>query len=160
MRLVLALFIILIGTTAFALEKANLVVVSKSNKTLSLFKNSKLLASFPVVFGASPQGHKQQEGDEHTPEGRYTLDYKKANSSFYRAIHISYPNQIDKENAKRRGVDPGGAIMVHGQKNGLGWAYFISKHFNWTNGCIALSNKNMDLVWESVDAGTPIEIKP
>ena len=90
----------------------------------------------------------------------YILDYKKENSAFYKAIHISYPNQQDMKRAKELGVDPGGLIMIHGQKNGLGWLSFISQLFNWTDGCIALKNEDMDKIWESVDVGTPIEIKP
>jgi murein L,D-transpeptidase YafK len=154
--------IMLASISAFAMcaEKADFVLVEKSAKTLSLFQQGKLIAKFPVVFGANPVGHKQQEGDEKTPEGIYTLDYKKEDSAFYKAIHISYPNEIDIEQAKFKGVSPGGAIMVHGQRNYLGWAYFISQHFNWTNGCVALSNDNMENVWQSVESGTKIEIKP
>jgi murein L,D-transpeptidase YafK len=103
-------------------------------------------------------GHKQQEGDERTPEGKYLLDYKKDDSAFYKAIHISYPNQNDIENAKKRGVSPGGLIMIHGQRNGLGWLSFASQFFNWTNGCIAVTNSEMEEIWLAVDAGTPIEI--
>jgi murein L,D-transpeptidase YafK len=118
------------------------------------------LREFHVVFGANPKGHKMQEGDERTPEGTYTLDYKKTDSAFYRAIHISYPNTKDAASAQSRGVKPGGQVMIHGQKNGLGWLSFISQHFNWTNGCVALSNEDMDIVWSQVKEGTPIEILP
>jgi murein L,D-transpeptidase YafK len=141
-------------------EKADFVLVEKSTKTLFLYKEGKLLDKFPVVFGANPVGHKEMEGDEKTPEGGYVLDYKKEDSAFYKAIHISYPNEKDIEHAKIKGVSPGGAIMVHGQKNRFGLAYFISQYFNWTNGCVALSNENMEHVWQAVEAGTRIEIKP
>ena len=113
-----------------------------------------------MAFGDNPVGHKQQEGDERTPEGKYILDYKKDDSSFYKAIHISYPNKDDIESAKKKGVSPGGFIMIHGQKNGYGWAAWITQYFNWTDGCIAVTNSEMDEIWEAVDIGTPIEIKP
>lgn len=141
-------------------EKADLVRVKKSEAKLYLLKADVTFAEFPVVFGAQPKGHKQQEGDERTPEGRYVLDYKKADSAFFKAIHISYPNAQDIARAKQQGVSPGGAIMIHGQKNGLGWLSPVAQLVNWTNGCIALTNRDMQAVWESVDAGTPIEVEP
>ena len=146
------------GSLAF--EKADRVLVIKSSSTLILKKGDTVLKSCHVVFGAHPKGHKQQEGDERTPEGRYTLDYKKSDSAFYKAIHVSYPNDEDRKQARKAGVSPGGAIMIHGQKNGWGWLSPIAQLFNWTNGCIALSNADMQAVWDAVDAGTPIEIEP
>ena len=115
---------------------------------------------FHVIFGANPKGHKTQEGDERTPEGKYKLDYKKPNSAFHKAIHISYPNATDVAVAKSHGVRPGGNVMIHGQKNGLAWLSLASQRFNWTNGCVALSDDDMDIVWSLVKEGTPIEIKP
>lgn len=157
-RFVFVLFFVA-SFSVSAAEKADFVLVDKSEGSLTLYNAGRSLAVFHVVFGANPIGNKQQEGDEKTPEGRYTLDVKKSDSAFHKAIHISYPNDQDIANAKSKGVEPGGAIMVHGQKNGLGWLSAISKRFNWTNGCIALSNDDMDEVWESVDVGTPIEIR-
>lgn len=160
MRHITAVALLLLSTLAFSAEKADRVVVVKSEGKLYLYKVNQVLASYSVVFGANPKGHKQQQGDERTPEGRYFLDYKKADSAFHKAIRISYPNAKDIESARKRGVDPGGSVMVHGQKNGFAWASFIARYFNWTNGCIALANADMDAVWEAVDAGTPIDIKP
>jgi murein L,D-transpeptidase YafK len=160
MRWLLCTLLFSLSLGSNASEKADRVLVVKSAKTLSLYRGAQLLATYPVVFGPHPKGHKQQEGDKRTPEGHYLLDFKKADSAFYKAIHISYPNAQDVERARQRGVSPGGAIMIHGQKNHLGWATPITRRFNWTNGCIALSNKDMDVVWAAVDAGTPINIKP
>lgn len=157
---ILILLVSWISTTSHADIKADKVVVEKSGKTLSLYQGERLLKTFSVVFGANPIGHKQQEGDKRTPEGNYILDFKKIDSAFYKAIHISYPNTQDIENAKRSGVSAGGAIMIHGQKNYFGWASFLTQFFNWTNGCIALSNGDMEFVWSTVDEGTPIEILP
>jgi len=144
----------------FAIEKADIVTVYKSERILFLMREGEVLAKFNVTFGADPIGHKQQQGDEKTPEGPYLLDYKNAKSAFYKSIHVSYPNSKDRSAARKLGVDPGGDIMIHGQTNGWSWAAPISRFFNWTDGCIALSDEDMQQVWESVDSGTPIEIHP
>lgn len=141
-------------------EKADRVVVKKSESRLYLERDGKTLTSFRAAFGANPKGHKQQEGDERTPEGRYVLDSKNANSAYYKAIHISYPSSQDIAAAKSRGVEPGGLIMVHGQKDGFGWLAPLAQWFNWTDGCIAVSNQDMDTIWKAVDVGTTIEILP
>jgi len=125
-----------------------------------LLSEKKVVKKYQIALGANPKGHKQQEGDERTPEGKYILDYKKSDSSFYKAIHISYPNKNDREKARKLGVSPGGSIMIHGQKNGLGWLSWISQGFNWTDGCIAVTNKEMDEIWSLVKVGTVIEIQP
>jgi murein L,D-transpeptidase YafK len=141
-------------------QKADAVLVIKSEKQLYLMRAGEPFASFRVSFGSNPKGHKQEQGDGRTPEGRYILDYKNPGSAYYKSIHISYPNAKDRKEARKRGVDPGGDIMIHGQKNGYGWLSLLAQRFNWTNGCIALSDKDMDTVWSAVKPGTPIEIKP
>ena len=141
-------------------EKADLVVVEKNRHTLSLYKEGKLLAAYHAAFGGDPAGPKEREGDNKTPEGRYLLDYKNAGTGYHKAIHISYPNAQDIARARKLGVQPGGAIMVHGQKNNYGWASFITQRFDWTLGCVALANDDMDEVWDHVEVGTPIEIRP
>ncbi len=156
MRKIAALILFFTSSTFGAVD---LVKVDKSENKMYLFEGENIVKEYHVAFGANPQGHKQQEGDEKTPEGIYTLDYKKEDSSFYRAMHISYPNEADVSRAKKLGVSPGGFIMVHGQKNGLGWLSSISQNFNWTNGCIALTNSEMDEFLELVNVGTPIEIE-
>lgn len=145
---------------AHAGEKADLVLVEKGRHLLSLYKSGKLLASFRVSFGGDPVGPKQKEGDGKTPEGRYVLDYRRTDSGYYKAFHVSYPDAKDRERAKQAGVSPGGAIMIHGQKNGWGWASAVTQKFDWTKGCIAVSNRDMNALWQAVDAGTPIEIRP
>lgn len=160
MKHLIFVFILLFSITCHALTQADKVIVNKSKAKLYLQKNGKVIKEFNVAFGENPKGHKQQEGDERTPEGNYILDYKKTDSSFYKAIHISYPNKYDIEIAKQSNVDPGGLIMIHGQKNNFGWLSFITQRFNWTNGCIAVTNSEMDQIWEAVNIGTPIEIQP
>ncbi len=142
------------------LPKADLVVVHKSLRALTLFKDGKVLKVYHIALGSHPKGHKRQEGDGKTPEGNYTLDYKKLDSAFYKAIHISYPNEADKDYAQKRGIEPGGLIMIHGQKNYLGWLSFITQRFDWTSGCIAVTNEDMDEIYKSVEIGTKIVIYP
>jgi murein L,D-transpeptidase YafK len=158
LRLLFSVMLLISGVNSYALDKADSVFVDKSESRLYLMRDGVAFRDYHVAFGANPKGHKQEEGDERTPEGEYTLDYKKEDSAFYKAIHISYPNENDTRRAETRGVNPGDFIMIHGQKNGLGWLSIISQRFNWTNGCIAVKNSEMDEIWQSVDAGTPIEI--
>lgn len=156
----LIVILVLIPVIAFGAEKADLVVVKKSKFRLYLIADNKVFKSFRVSLGEKPKGHKQQEGDERTPEGRYILDFKKEDSDFYKAIHISYPNKKDIQRAKEKGVDPGGDIMIHGQKNQMSKVSFTKQSKNWTDGCIAVTNSAMDEIWDSIDPGTPIIIKP
>lgn len=160
MKQLLILILFIFNAKTQAMQKADYVIVEKSQSILLLMSHGNIIATYSVVFGGQPKGHKQQEGDEKTPEGIYRLDYKKSDSAFYKAIHVSYPNSQDIQNAKNKGVDPGGLIMIHGQKNGLGWLSFFTQLFNWTNGCIAVSNSEMDELWLSIEAGIPIEIRP
>jgi murein L,D-transpeptidase YafK len=158
--LIALLLVISTAASGLRIQKADAVLVIKSERQLYLLSKGVPFASFPVTFGANPTGHKQKQGDERTPEGHYRLDYKNPNSKFYKSIHISYPNAKDRANARRLGVDPGGDIMIHGQKNGWQWASPLVQLFPWTDGCVALSDRDMDRVWMSVDPGTPIEIRP
>jgi murein L,D-transpeptidase YafK len=160
LRVSLLIFLLLIPAYATGMEKADFVLVIKSESTLYLKNHGKTLKKFHVVFGKNPKGRKLKKGDDRTPEGRYILDFKNEDSGFYKSIHISYPNEKDKQLAKELGVNPGGQIMIHGQKNGFVWPASITRRFNWTDGCIALSNRDMDEVWDAVDVGTPILIKP
>lgn len=123
---------------------ADSVQVDKSDEKLYLLKDGAVLAEYSVSFGANPNGHKEHEGDERTPEGSDLLDYKKEDSAFYRAIHISYPSEEGRKSAAEKRVDPGGAIMIHGQRNWFGWLSFITQRFNWTDGYIAVTNSEMD----------------
>ncbi len=153
------ILLILVSCTVPALAGVDLVKVDKSENRMYLFEDGHLVKEYHVALGANPKGHKQQEGDEKTPEGVYILDYIKEDSSFYRAMHISYPNETDKANAIQLGASPGGFIMIHGQRNRLGWLAPITQQFNWTNGCIALTNSEMDELIKLVKVGTKIEIE-
>jgi len=137
----------------------DLVMVDKSERKMYLMSNNQIIKQYQIALGGQPKGHKQQEGDQKTPEGKYTLDYEKEGSAYYRSMHISYPNRSDKEKAKKEGVDPGGFIMVHGQKNMSGELSGFRKNFDWTNGCIAISNDEMDEFLALVSVGTTIQIQ-
>ncbi|TLU65670.1 hypothetical protein FE810_06990 [Thalassotalea litorea] len=141
------------------LVKVDLVKVDKSKNLMYLIKQGEVVRQYHIALGENPKGHKQRQGDERTPEGRYILDYKKEDSSFYRAMHISYPNEVDLANAKQNGVSAGGLIMIHGQKNGREKLAPITQQYNWTDGCIALTNEEMDEFMALVNVGTPIEIE-
>jgi murein L,D-transpeptidase YafK len=118
------------------------------------------LPTYASARGRNPLGHKQQEGDGRTPEGRYVLDYRNPRSSYHKALHVSYPTAADTSAASRRGVKPGGQIMVHGVRNGLGFVGRLHRIFDWTDGCIALTDAEIDEIWRSVADGTPIDIEP
>ena len=156
------ILMLLLGSisSSAAERKVNKVMIVKSQNKMVLLSGSKKIKEYHVVFGANPNGHKQQEGDEKTPEGDYILDYKKSDSSYYKAIHISYPNKMDILTARNQGVNPGGMIMIHGQKNGLGWLAPFTQNFNWTDGCVALTNSDMEEVWQLIKKGTKIVILP
>ena len=129
------------------------VYVDKSERVLKLLSGDRVIKTYHIALG-----HKRQEGDERTPTGSYILDYKNENSNYYRSIHVSYPNAADKAQAKKRGVSAGGDIMIHGQKNGLGHLAAITQQRDWTDGCIAVTNDEMDEIMSVYKAGMPIEI--
>lgn len=156
MRYILLIFVF-ISASVFA--RVDKVKVDKSDNKMYLLDNGKVIKEYHVAFGGSPKGHKQQEGDQKTPEGTYSLDYKKEDSSFYRSMHISYPNSQDTNNAKMKDLSAGGFIMIHGQRNWLGWLSPLTQNFNWTNDCIALTNSEMDEFMDLVEVGTEIHIQ-
>jgi len=141
-------------------EKADRVVVLKGERKLVLMRGDRVLEAYTVALGRYAVGHKQREGDERTPEGVYTLDHKLPKSLFYKAIHISYPNTDDLAHARRIGARPGGKIEIHGLPNDWDAKTLGHPKLDWTNGCIAVTNREMDQIWASIDPGTPIEIFP
>jgi murein L,D-transpeptidase YafK len=134
---------------------ADAVIVDKSERKLRLQHGGTVIASFGVGLGPNPQGTKMQQGDGRTPEGDYVLDWRNPQSRFHLSIHISYPNAEDEAQAAARGVSPGGDIFVHGTP----WLDNVDG-FDWTNGCIAVTNADMDRIWTMVPDGTPITILP
>lgn len=157
------IFIILLTLTLGACAvppKADMVLVDKSLNKMILFQRSEVIRVYDVGFGPNPIGHKMQEGDGRTPEGRYTLISKNPNSKFYKSIRINYPNEQDVLDAYARGVKPGGDIVIHGMPNEAGNYLGPIDPKNWTLGCIAVRNHEMDQIWDLIEPGTPIEILP
>lgn len=140
---------------------ADRVEVRKRERVMELWNGDLLLHRFRVALGRRPEGHKIKEGDGRTPEGRYELVEFLPRSYFYRAIRISYPNEEDRRRARELGVRPGGDILIHGLDPAIK-KQFRNDHwlFNWTRGCIAVTDEEMDTVWASVAPGTPIDIRP
>ncbi len=140
--------------------EADQVVVEKAARKLHLMQDGRTFRTFDIALGIQPDGDKEREGDFRTPEGRYRLDVRNPNSEFFLSIHISYPNQRDRREARQDGVDPGGSIMIHGQPNlpTKSEAYYRSQ--DWTNGCIAVSNSDMIDIWLMTGENTPIDIRP
>jgi murein L,D-transpeptidase YafK len=136
------------------------VVVLKKERTLELLNQGKVIKTYKVALGGDPIGPKARLGDHKTPEGVYVLDSRNAHSQFYKAIHISYPNARDRAAARRRGISPGGDVFVHGLPNGYGWVGASHRLKDWTDGCIAVTNEEIDEIWQAVADGTPIEIRP
>lgn len=139
---------------------ADKVLVEKSARKLHLLKDGNVFRTFDIALGQYPEGDKLREGDQKTPEGKYTLDAKKTDSDFFLAIHISYPSAADLREARAQGFDPGGAIMIHGQPNEPTYSEAFYEKEDWTNGCIAVSNSDMIDIWLMTGQDTPIEIVP
>jgi murein L,D-transpeptidase YafK len=139
---------------------ADRVVVLKQDRKLILLTHGTVLKTYRISLGGEPIGPKQREGDHKTPEGNYVLDRRNPHSRFYRSIHISYPNAEDRSRAQRLGAPPGGDIFVHALPNGFGWVSRSHLARDWTDGCIAVTNDEMDEIWQAVPDGTPIEIRP
>jgi murein L,D-transpeptidase YafK len=143
-------------------EFADKVVVRKSERRLQLLSDGRVFREYRINLGDAPVGHKIQEGDERTPEGDYILDWRNPNSRFHKSIHVSYPNQADRDFARALGVSPGGMIMIHGRPNWLQPGPLMKDYdeLDWTDGCIAVRNDAMDEIWHKVRDGTPISILP
>ncbi len=142
------------------LEAADLVVVRKGERRLSLYRNGQELRSYRISLGLRPEGHKEREGDFRTPEGRYQLTRRNAYSDFFLSIQVSYPNPRDLATARANGWPPGGAIMIHGLPNIPKYPRERYLRNDWTDGCIAVSNEDMLEIWLLTQHDTPIEILP
>jgi len=139
---------------------ADRVVVRKSARELDLYDGGKVLRTYSISLGVDPIGPKSRKGDGRTPEGRYVIDYRKEDSAFHRALHISYPRRDQIAAARLRGEPPGGLVMIHGLPNGQGWFGRLHRASDWTNGCIAVTNDEIEELWRVVPNGTPIEVQP
>jgi len=139
---------------------ADHVVVLKKERTLELLARGKVIKTYKVALGGDPIGPKTRQGDHKTPEGAYVLDFRNAHSRFHKAIHISYPNDHDHAVARAKGVSPGGDVFIHGLPNGYGAIGPAHRLRDWTDGCIAVTNDEIDEIWKAIPDGTQIEIRP
>lgn len=141
---------------------ADRVVVDKSERRLRLIKAGQVVREYRIALGDAPAGHKIEQGDERTPVGDYVLDWRNPDSRFYKSIHVSYPNERDRFFARAMGHDPGGMIMIHGKPNYISSTRVLAEYDrrDWTDGCIAVKNEEMDEIWAAVKYGTPIRILP
>lgn len=146
--------------TTNELQAVDRVLVIKSKRIMLLLKDSEIVKVYRISLGKSPVGHKTKAGDKKTPEGRYILEAKKYPSKYYKAIRISYPNDQDILQAKNLGVSPGGDIMIHGLPAEFADIGGIHRIVDWTDGCIAVTNEEMDELWELIPVGIPIDIMP
>ena len=135
------------------------IVVEKSTRTLSTFRSGQFVKQYRIALGQNPTGAKEQEGDMKTPEGLYTVDGRNAASDFHLALHISYPSTVDRTRAAARGLDPGSDLEIHGLPNGHGSTGFHPRT-DWTAGCIAVTDEEIDELWQSTPEGTVVEITP
>jgi murein L,D-transpeptidase YafK len=140
--------------------KADRVIVLKKERKLILMNGDKVLRTYRVALGGSPVGAKARQGDHKTPEGTYILDRRNPKSQFYKSIHISYPNAVEAANARKHGFSAGGDIFIHGLPNGYGFVGAAHRLHDWTDGCVAVTNEEIDEIWRAVPDGTPVEIKP
>jgi murein L,D-transpeptidase YafK len=160
MSLLLAAHVCLLLTTGATTVTADRVVVAKADRTLTLYRGTQVLRTYKIALGRNPVGPKEQQGDGRTPEGVYVIDGRNAQSAFHRSLHVSYPNGDDRRRAARRRVPPGGEIMIHGLPNGLGALGSAHLLRDWTEGCIAVMNDEIEEIWRLVPNGTRIEIRP
>ena len=140
--------------------QADHIVVVKSSRTLTLMRQGKVLKTFSVALGPDPKGPKFRVGDGKTPEGSYLIDSKNEHSHYHLSLHVSYPNAVDRARARKMGVDPGGEIMIHGLPLAWSWVGAAHREKNWTLGCIAVTDPEIEEIWAKVPVGTPIEIRP
>ena len=156
-------FVFEVREQAFSKDKPSLaeqILIEKSAHRLTLLRTGKSLRVYRISLGKNPIGRKEREGDGKTPEGQYVIDRKIIHSGFHRALHVSYPNTADRARAAALGVSPGGDIMIHGLKNGLGWLGPLHRFSDWTQGCVAVTNAEIEEIWDMVREGTPVKIVP
>lgn len=139
---------------------ADRLLVEKSARRLTLLRNGKTLKVYRVALGGAPSGAKEYEGDQRTPEGIYSIDFHKPDSDYHLALHVSYPEPHDIERAAKEGLSAGSDIMIHGLPNGRGWIGRFHRRSDWTAGCVALTDFEIEEVYRAVPDGTPIELRP
>ena len=158
-----ATFVVISGEVAGASSSkltADLVVINKTSRNLKLFRNNEAIKTYKVTFGTAAPGRKTCEGDNRTPEGHYLIDRRNKTSRYHIALHVSYPNNDDTRRAREAGCSAGGDIMIHGIRDGFGWIGPFHRVVNWTRGCVAVTNAEIEEIAGAVPDGTPVVINP
>jgi murein L,D-transpeptidase YafK len=155
----LGVFVSLAGASRDA-EQADHILIVKSTRTMTLTRGNKVLKTYKVALGTVPVGPKQKQGDHKTPEGNYVINAKNSHSQFHLALHISYPKAEDRERAQKMGVSPGGDIMIHGLAPQFAFLGALHRQTDWTDGCVAVTNPEIEEIWKLVPVGTTVEIRP
>ncbi len=155
-----AVVTLLFFATTSSAQTADRIVVHKKDRTLELLRNGKVIRSYKVALGGEPTGPKTCQGDHRTPEGTYVIDGRNAGSKFHRSLHVSYPNAEDRKRAVTAHCSSGGDIMIHGLPNGYGFVGAGHRLKDWTDGCVALTDQEIEEIWKIVPNGTPVEIRP
>ncbi len=147
---------------AYAIQKGSVdrILIEKNARRLMLISQGEVLKSYNIALGGNPIGPKERQGDNKTPEGTYVIDGRNKDSRFHLSLHISYPNERDKNRAKELGVSPGGDIMIHGIKNGFSWVGDAHTAVDWTKGCIAVTDEEIEEISKLAPNGTIVEIRP
>jgi len=151
---------ILAAQTPDSVTKADSILILKSDHVLELISGGKVIRTYKVALGRGGLEPKRREGDGRTPEGRYIIDRRNSASEFHLALHISYPNADDRKRAEQLGVRPGRDIMIHGLPNKMGWLGSTHRLQDWTLGCVAVTDAEIEEIWKLVPVGTPVEIRP
>ena len=152
--------VVAVPAGAFAGERIDRIVVEKARHTMTLLAQGQAVRRYAVSLGRGGLERKSREGDNRTPEGIYRIDSRNPNSAYHLALHVSYPDARDSAAAEKRGEKPGGDIMIHGIRNGMGWVGALHRLVDWTAGCIAVTDGEIEEIWRLVSDGTPVEIRP
>jgi murein L,D-transpeptidase YafK len=141
-------------------RKADSVLILKKDHVMELLAAGRVIRTYKVALGQGGLAPKERQGDGRTPEGHYVIDARNAASEYHLSLHVSYPNAEDRNRAAKLGVAPGGDIMIHGLPNGKGWIGGGHRMYDWTLGCVAVTNEEIEEIWKLVPVGTPVEIRP
>ncbi|MBL7718506.1 MAG: L,D-transpeptidase family protein [Flavipsychrobacter sp.] len=136
------------------------IVVHKKQRKMCVYQEGEFVKSYRIALGPSPVGRKRYKGDNRTPEGLYYIEDKNPFSDYHKNLGISYPNDNDRARARRNGRSPGGDIKIHGLPNGKGYLGSSHARYDWTEGCIAVTNREIDELYRHVEVGAPINILP
>ena len=160
MKYFFIIFLFLFSFSLYAQNSIDMIIIKKSQRILYAVKDDKVIKKFDIAIGKNPIGHKLKEGDKKTPEGYYFIDGKNAKSKFFLSLHTSYPNFHDKRVAEKNNLNPGSHIAIHGLPSISVLSQYLYNSSDWTDGCIALNNKDMKELWNMSEEGTQILIKP